>query len=58
MPNFTNAVVLLDARWHGDLGILYPIYFCPVGTVLAFSLNIVPAVNFRMQTIIVARPDW
>ena len=24
---------------------LYPIYFCPVGTVLAFSLKIVPAVD-------------
>ena len=25
---------------HGGLGILYPIYFCPVGTVLAVSLKI------------------
>jgi hypothetical protein len=24
---------LLGARWQGDLGILYPIYFCTVGTI-------------------------
>mgnify|MGYP004210019057 CR=1 FL=1 len=34
----------LGARWLGDLGVLYPIYLCPVGTVLAVSLKIVTAV--------------
>ncbi len=36
---------LLGARWHGGLDILAPIYFFPVGTVLAVSLKIGPAVN-------------
>ena len=36
-----NAVVLLGTRWQGDLGNLYPIYFCTVGTVFAFSLKMV-----------------
>ena len=40
-----NAVVLLGASWHGDLEVLAPIYFCPVGTVLTFSLKIVPDVD-------------
>ena len=41
-----NAVVLLGARWPGDLGILAPIYFCLLGTVLAVSLKVVPAVDY------------
>ena len=39
-------MVLLGASWHGDLEVLAPIYFCPVGTVLAFSLKTVPAVDY------------
>ena len=40
-----TAVVLLGARWDGDSGVLAPIYFCPVGTILAFSFKIVSAVD-------------
>jgi len=32
-------VVLLGARLHGSLGVLYQIYFLPVGTGLPFSLK-------------------
>ena len=43
-PDKLNAVVLLGARWDGDSGVLAPIYFCPVGTILAFSFKIVSVV--------------
>ena len=40
-------VILLDdgARFQSFWPKKAPIYFCPVGTVLAFSLNIVPGVG-------------
>jgi len=37
-------VVLLGARWHVDLGVLAPIYFCPLGTIFVFSLKMVSTV--------------